>query len=75
MRSVVPFGHEIAKGCTVWKFQDFSVFHILREINFGESTSSKIAVFTIFGAPKLVNLVNFSLQKGQKFMKSKVQNL
>ena len=25
------------KGNTVWKFQDFSVFKILREINFGES--------------------------------------
>ena len=28
---------------TVWKFQDYSVSHILREINFGESRSFKIA--------------------------------
>ena len=34
--------HEVAKligsppGITVWKFQDFSVTQILREINFGE---------------------------------------
>ena len=35
---------------TVWKFQDFSVIHILREINFGEFRSSKNAVFAIFGS-------------------------
>ena len=34
-------------SCTVWKFQDFSVIQILREINFGDSRSSKIAVFAI----------------------------
>ena len=33
---------------TVWKFQDFSVIQILREINFGQSRSSKTAVFAIF---------------------------
>ena len=43
--------HEVAKligsppgiTITVWKFQDFSITQILREINFGESRSSKIA--------------------------------
>ena len=29
---------------TVWKFQDFFVSQILREINFGDARSSKIAV-------------------------------
>ena len=29
---------------TVWKFEDFSVIHILRETNFGESKSPKTAV-------------------------------
>ena len=29
----------------VWKFKDFSVTQILREINFGESTSFKTAIF------------------------------
>ena len=57
------------------KFQDFSVIHILREINFGESKSSKTAVFAIFGASKFVNLVDFSLQKVQKFIKVKIQSL
>ena len=42
----------------VWKFQDFSVTQILREINFGESRSSKFAFFAISRAVKM-----------QKFMK------
>ena len=29
----------------MWKFENFSVIQILREINFGESRSSKTAVF------------------------------
>ena len=31
----------------MWKFQDFSVIQILREIDFKESRSSKTAVFAI----------------------------
>ena len=46
---------------TVWKFQDFSVTQILREINYGESRKSKTAVFAIFGATKVIILSNFSL--------------
>ena len=60
---------------TAWKFQDFSVTHILREINFGESRSSKTAVFAFFENLDFVNLLNFSLQKVQNFIKSKIQNL
>ena len=52
--------------------QDFSVTQILREINFGESRSSKIAIFAIFGA---FDLVHFSFQKVQKFIKIKIQCL
>ena len=55
---------------TVWKFQNFSVTHILREINFGVSRSYKTAVFVIFGVLNFVDLVNFSLQKVQKFKKN-----
>ena len=33
-------------GCTVWKFHDFSIIQILREINFWESKSAKSAIFT-----------------------------
>ena len=35
-----------AKECTVWKFHDFSITQILREINFGDSRSTKSANLT-----------------------------
>ena len=44
------------KHTTVWKFQDFSVIQILREINFYESRSSKDVVLTIFWALNYVDL-------------------
>ena len=50
---------------TVWKFHDFSVVQILREINFGESWSSKIAFFAVLGALNYIDFVNFSFQKVQ----------
>ena len=53
---------------TLWKFEDFSVTHNLREINLGQSKSPKSTVFAIIGAPFWVN---FSLQKMQKVMKNK----
>ena len=56
----------------MWKFQDISVTQILREIIFGESRSSKTAVFVILGPLNFVDLVNLSLQKVQKFIKIKV---
>ena len=46
---------------------------ILREINFGESRSSKIAIFAILGPMNFVNLVNCCLQKMQKSIKIKFQ--
>ena len=54
-----------------WKYQDFSVIQILREINLGESRCSETAVFAILGARNFVDLVNFAFQKGQKFTKSR----
>ena len=62
-------------GGTLWKFHDFSIAQILREINFGESRSSKTAVFAILGAVNFVDLVKFSLQKVQKFIRIKIQSL
>ena len=47
---------------TVWKFQDFSVSQILREITFGESRSSNTPVFAIFGELNSVDPVIFSLR-------------
>ena len=58
--NVIWIYREISR--TVSKIQDLSVTQILREIKFGEFTSSKNAVFAIFGALKmmwfLVNLEN-----------------
>ena len=59
----------------VWKFQDISVNHIFREINFRDSRNSKTAVFAIFGALNFANLVYLSLQKMQNFIKIKFQSL
>ena len=49
---------------TVWKFQDFCITEILRQINFVDSRSAKTAVFAILRAVNFVHLVNFNLQKG-----------
>ena len=57
---------------TVWKFQNFSVTQILREINFGESKSHEFAVFAILEALNLVDLINLNFQKVQKCMKIKI---
>ena len=51
---------------TMWKFQDFSVIEILREINFGEYKSSKTAYLAIMETLNFGNFVNFSLQKRAK---------
>ena len=53
----------------VWKFQDFSVTQILREINFGKSKSSKTDIFATLGVLNFVSFVKFRLAKVQKFKK------
>ena len=47
----------------MWKFQDFPIIQILREINFGELRSSKTAVIAILEAQKMIHLVGSSLEK------------
>ena len=59
----------------MWKFHDFSVIQILREINIGESRSSKTAIFAILGALTDDNLATLHLQKEQKIMKIKIIGL
>jgi len=39
---------------TPWKFQDFSIIHILREIDLGEYRSYKTAIFATLGALNFV---------------------
>ena len=48
---------------TVWKFQDFSITQILREINLGGRRSSKTAVLAILGALKINILVISAFRK------------
>ena len=55
---------------TVWKFHDFSVTQILREINFGASRNFKTGVFAILEALNFVNLVTFSMPKTAKIHKN-----
>ena len=52
----------------MWKFQDFSVIQILREINFVDLESSKNTVLAVFGALNLANLTILSFEKVQKFL-------
>ena len=63
-------GHCIRE--TGWKFEDFSVIHILREINFGDV---RVAIFVNFGALNFVHLVNFILQKMQQSVKIQIHSL
>ena len=56
----------------MWNFQDFTLIQILRQINFGESEA---AFFALLGALNFANLVHFSIQKVQKFLKIKIQSL
>ena len=59
----------------MWKFQDFCISEILHEINFVTSKSANIAVFAILEAMNFGHLVDFSLQKEQKYLKVKIQSL
>ena len=40
-------------SCSVWKFHNFSISLILREINFGDSRSAKYAIIPHLGALKI----------------------
>ena len=53
----------------------FSITQSLHEINCWDTKSAKIDLFAILGAVNLVNLVTFSLQKVQKFIKVQIQSL
>ena len=61
--------------CTVWKFEDFLSFQILREIKFGESRSCKTAIFCRSRGCEFCNLGDFQPSKSAKIHKFKVQCL
>ena len=52
--------------CTVWKFHDFSITQILREINFGDSTSAKSAILTH------LDVLNFAFDEILHFLKAEI---
>ena len=56
-------------------FMIFGITQILREINFAESRNAKTAVFANLEAVNFVHLVNFYLQKVQKFIKIQILSL
>ena len=41
------FHRIFTQRCTVWKFHDFSISQILREINLGDSRRAKSAILTL----------------------------
>ena len=53
----------------MWKFQDFSVIQILREINFGESRSYQTAVFALFWIP------NFDFHEFLHFLDAEIYQI
>ena len=57
----------IITQCGLWKFQNFSITQILREIIFKECRSSEISIFAILRALNFIDLVNSNLPKVQKF--------
>ena len=69
----IGFTKEMNLTNTVWKFHDFSIALNFREINFGDSRSAKTAIFAILRAVNFVDLLNSSLQKVKKFIKSKLR--
>ena len=54
---------------TVWKFHDFSVTQILREINFGDSTSAKSAILTH------LDVLNFAFYEILHFLKAEIYQI
>ena len=60
-------GNQILSGVfTVWKFQNFAITHILREINFGDSTRAKSAILTH------LEVLNFAFYEILHFLKTEI---
>ena len=58
--------HQISFSITVWKFHDFPITQILREINIGDSRSAKAAILTHSEA------LNFDLYELLHFLKAEI---
>ena len=66
--------YERDSNLTVWKFQDFCITEILREINFEDSRSAKSAGF-MYLSSWILNLENLSSAKLHKYLEFKIQSL
>jgi len=55
--------------CTVWKFQDFAITQIFREINFWDSKNAKLAILTHLEA------LNFDFQEFLHFLKAVIYQI
>ena len=67
LAAVSKMGFVINNGIfksTVWKFHDFPITQILREINFGDSRSAKSAILTDLEALNLMFYEFFALFEG-----------
>ena len=53
----------------MWKFHDFPINQILREINIGNSTSAKSGIFTHF------EVLNFAFYEIMHFLKAGIYQL
>ena len=60
---------------TMWKFQDFSAFQMLREINFGHFQALKTAILSIWAVPNFEFLEDFDIFKREICPKIEIQNL
>ena len=58
-----------ANQSTMWKFHDFSITQILREINFGDSRSAKSAILTHLEA------LNFDFYEFLHFLKAEIYQM
>ena len=65
---------KISFSGTVWKFHDFSISQILREIKFGDFRSAKSAIFAILEALYFDFLWIFALLKAEMCQISKIQS-
>ena len=61
-----PFNFKVGILNTVWKFDNFSIIHILREINFGNFRSTKSAMSTH------LEVLNFDFYEFLHFVKDKI---
>ena len=73
MSEMVSFDQNDWTFITVWKFHDFSITQILREINFEDSRSAKTAILTHLEALNFAIFEGRNLQKQQNSKPLKVK--